>query len=128
MAAIAKMPAMAAPARSLPYADGPRRTLDVYRPRRADGAPVVVFFYGGSWQGGRKETYRFVGRSLARRGIIANVEGQDARLRTLLAIRGDDLPLGQRRANVLDDDADLILTDESERRHEERQQHDHPRK
>ena len=67
MTAIASMPA---PARSLPYADGPRRTLDVYRPRRADGAPVVVFFYGGSWQGGRKETYRFVGRALARRGIV----------------------------------------------------------
>jgi acetyl esterase/lipase len=58
-------------ARSIPYGAGPRRTLDVYRPRDAAGAPVVVFFYGGSWQGGRKETYRFVGRALARRGIVA---------------------------------------------------------
>lgn len=56
--------------RSLAYADGARRTLDVYRPRDASNAPVVVFFYGGSWQGGRKETYRFVGRALARRGIV----------------------------------------------------------
>lgn len=60
-------------ARSIPYGEGPRRRLDVYRPRDADHAPVVVFFYGGSWQGGRKETYAFVGRALARRGIVTVV-------------------------------------------------------
>jgi len=59
--------------RSLPYGEGPRRTLDVYRPRHAADAPVVVFFYGGRWQGGRKETYGFVGRALARRGIVTVV-------------------------------------------------------
>jgi acetyl esterase/lipase len=59
--------------KAIPYGDGPRRTLDVYRPRGAEDAPVVVFFYGGSWQGGRKETYRFVGRALARRGIVTVV-------------------------------------------------------
>jgi acetyl esterase/lipase len=59
--------------RSLAYADGARRRLDVYRPRDARDAPVVVFFYGGSWQGGRKETYGFVGRALARRGIVTVV-------------------------------------------------------
>jgi acetyl esterase/lipase len=59
--------------RSVPYAEGPRRTLDVYRPRDGREAPVVVFFYGGSWQGGRKETYGFVGSALARRGIVAVV-------------------------------------------------------
>ncbi|MBN9023922.1 MAG: alpha/beta hydrolase [Rhizobiales bacterium] len=58
---------------SVPYGDGPRRSLDIYAPRDAAGAPVAVFFYGGSWQGGRKETYRFVGRALARRGIVAVV-------------------------------------------------------
>jgi acetyl esterase/lipase len=56
--------------RSIAYADGARRSLDVYRPRDARDAPVVLFFYGGSWQGGRKETYGFVGRALARRGIV----------------------------------------------------------
>ena len=64
------MAALAPIVRSLPYGDGPRRTLDIYAPRGATGAPVVVFFYGGSWQGGRKETYRFVGKALARRGIV----------------------------------------------------------
>lgn len=54
------------------YGDLERQTLDVYVPNeRADGAPVVVFFYGGSWQNGSKEGYRFVGQALASRGIIA---------------------------------------------------------
>ncbi|MCX5495690.1 alpha/beta hydrolase [Kaistia dalseonensis] len=57
--------------RAIAYGDGPRRTLDVYVPRNAEGAPVVVFFYGGSWQMGRKELYGFVGNALAARGIVA---------------------------------------------------------
>jgi len=55
------------------YADGERGLLDVYRPGRAERAPVVVFFYGGSWQMGRRETYRFLGRALAAQGIVAVV-------------------------------------------------------
>jgi acetyl esterase/lipase len=58
---------------SLAYADGPRQTLDIYRPRDAKAAPVIVFFYGGSWQDGNKETYRFVATSLARRGYATIV-------------------------------------------------------
>lgn len=56
---------------SVPYGDGVRRTLDVYRPKTAAAAPVVVFFYGGSWQSGDKRLYRFVGAALARRGYVA---------------------------------------------------------
>jgi acetyl esterase/lipase len=58
---------------SLAYGDGPRRTLDIYRRDGADRAPVIVFFYGGSWQGGRKETYRFAAAGLARRGFVVAV-------------------------------------------------------
>jgi acetyl esterase/lipase len=49
--------------------------LDVYRPNRvADGpVPVVVFLYGGSWRRGAREQYRFVGRQLARQGVLAIV-------------------------------------------------------
>ena len=55
----------------IPYAQGPRGKLDVYRPRAPHpGAPVVVFFYGGNWQGGDKALYRFVGASLAARGMV----------------------------------------------------------
>ena len=46
-------------------------SLDVYRP--ATGlrpAPVVVFFYGGSWRNGDRGGYRFVGRALAREGVL----------------------------------------------------------
>jgi acetyl esterase/lipase len=59
--------------RSIPYGEGARRTLDVYRPNTAAAAPVVVFFYGGSWQSGSKEIYRFVGRALAGRGYVVVV-------------------------------------------------------
>jgi acetyl esterase/lipase len=56
----------------LAYGEGPRRTLDVYTPRRPNpGAPVVVFFYGGSWDSGTKGFYRFVGAALASRGVVA---------------------------------------------------------
>lgn len=50
------------------YAEGARGTLDIYRPRAADGAPVVVFFYGGRWSSGRKSLYRIFGRALRARG------------------------------------------------------------
>jgi len=54
------------------YGDGPRRKLDVYRPRDARGpVPVVVFFYGGNWVDGERADYAFVGRALASRGIVA---------------------------------------------------------
>lgn len=49
-------------------------SLDVHRPVRGDGrAPVVVFFYGGSWRNGTRQDYRFVGHSLAGAGILAIV-------------------------------------------------------
>ena len=46
-------------------------SLDIYRAQSSSGpAPVIVFFYGGSWQDGRREYYRFVGEALARRGVV----------------------------------------------------------
>lgn len=56
---------------SVAYGEGARRTLDVYRPGNVGALPVVVFFYGGSWQSGNKELYQFVGAALARRGYVA---------------------------------------------------------
>lgn len=44
--------------------------LDVYRPRDAHGAPVLVFFYGGSWKSGKRQWYRWVGEALAQRGLL----------------------------------------------------------
>ncbi|PTT27515.1 alpha/beta hydrolase [Pseudomonas sp. HMWF021] len=54
------------------YGSDPRQKLDVYVPRHAQaGAPVVVFFYGGSWNSGDRADYAFVGEALASRGIVA---------------------------------------------------------
>ncbi|MEO8937932.1 MAG: alpha/beta hydrolase [Burkholderiaceae bacterium] len=58
----------------IPYGEGDRRKLDVYRPATlAAGAkaPVVVFIYGGSWREGSKADYRFVADALTSRGIVA---------------------------------------------------------
>jgi len=57
----------------LVYGEGPRHKLDVYKPRHATKAPVVVFFYGGSWQGGSRDLYPFLGASLAAQGILTIV-------------------------------------------------------
>src|SRR5215510_6834764 len=59
--------------RGLAYGEGPRQRLDVYKPRHATKAPILVFFYGGSWQRGSRNLYRFVGTSLAAQGIVSVV-------------------------------------------------------
>lgn len=54
------------------YGSDPRQKLDVYVPRHPmENAPVVVFFYGGSWNSGSRGDYGFVGEALASRGIVA---------------------------------------------------------
>jgi len=56
------------------YGPGPRQRLDVYAPRGAKGqAPVAVFFYGGSWDSGRRQDYGWVGRAMASRGFVTVV-------------------------------------------------------
>ena len=60
--------------RAIAYGDGPRRKLDLYLPVDAPaGRPVVVFFYGGSWQTGAREDYQFVGEALTSRGWLVVV-------------------------------------------------------
>jgi acetyl esterase/lipase len=54
------------------YGPNPRQRLDVYTPDNAgEGAPVVVFFHGGSWDRGDGGSYLFVGQALASAGIVA---------------------------------------------------------
>ena len=56
---------------AIAYGEDPRQKLDIYRPLPAiSNAPVVVFFYGGSWNSGSKDDYGFVGEALASRGIV----------------------------------------------------------
>jgi acetyl esterase/lipase len=61
-------------AKDIPYGEGPRRKLDIYRADASVGTlPVAVFIYGGSWQSGSKNDYLFVAGELARRGILVAV-------------------------------------------------------
>lgn len=60
------------------FGPGPHQRLDVYAPRRvpkeAGGPlPVAVFFYGGSWDTGRRQDYNWVGRALAAKGFLTVV-------------------------------------------------------
>lgn len=44
--------------RDIPYGDGPRRRLDVYRPRSGTGGaprPVILYYFGGLWTNGSKD-------------------------------------------------------------------------
>ncbi len=55
----------------IPYGDLARQKLDFYVPAEVrDDAPVLVFFYGGSWQRGAKENLRETAESLAAAGMI----------------------------------------------------------
>jgi acetyl esterase/lipase len=56
------------------YGADPRQKLDIYIP---DGltkpAPVILFFYGGSWSSGTKDLYRAFGQAFASKGIVTIV-------------------------------------------------------
>ena len=81
----------------VPYGALPRQQLDVYRPTTAaplGGWPVVVFFYGGSWNTGERTEYVFVGEALAARGILTLV----ADYRLYPAVRYPDFLLDSAKA------------------------------
>ncbi len=59
-----------------PDTQSPRQKLDIYTPAQAaadGGYPVVVFFYGGSWNSGERANYAFMGEALASRGVLTLV-------------------------------------------------------
>jgi len=61
---------------NVPYGPLARQRLDIYTPSAAApaaGFPVVVFFYGGSWNRGERADYKFVGEALASKGILTLV-------------------------------------------------------
>lgn len=54
------------------YGPDPRHRLDVYVPDDLAGpAPVVIFFYGGSWTRGDRGDYLFAAEALVSRGYVA---------------------------------------------------------
>jgi acetyl esterase/lipase len=62
-------------ASDIAYGSHQRQQLDVYAPTKLAGkrnslSPVVVFFYGGSWNSGSRQDYAFVGSALAAKGYV----------------------------------------------------------
>lgn len=56
------------------FAPGNGLALDLYLPEDVDSPPpLVVFFYGGSWQQGERHWYAFVGQALARHGLAVAI-------------------------------------------------------
>ncbi|NRA39077.1 MAG: alpha/beta hydrolase [Planctomycetes bacterium] len=48
--------------------------IDIYRPQNSAGSlPVIVFFFGGGWNGGTPDQFRPFAQRLAERGMVAAV-------------------------------------------------------
>lgn len=53
------------------FGTDPRQTLEVWAPKGATGKlPVIVFFYGGSWNSGSRDGYGFAAKALAAKGFV----------------------------------------------------------
>ncbi|OOG59861.1 alpha/beta hydrolase [Rhodanobacter sp. C03] len=59
--------------RDVTYDPAHQLALDVYRLPGTARAPVVVFFYGGSWKSGKRQWYRWAAEALAKRGLVVVV-------------------------------------------------------
>ncbi len=63
--------------KNIPYmsqgqlANLPEKSLNIFAPKKATNCPIIVFAYGGSWRSGKKEIYSYLGRRLAKKGIVA---------------------------------------------------------
>ncbi|WP_306481573.1 alpha/beta hydrolase [Limnobacter sp.] len=62
---------------NIEFGANPKLKYDLYLPNHPNeefsNTPVIVFFYGGSWNRGDKSEYEFVGRRLASMGYITAV-------------------------------------------------------
>lgn len=60
--------------KSLAYGDDARHKLDLYIPAESEEPlPVIVFFYGGSWDSGNRQDYLFMGEALASQGFLVAI-------------------------------------------------------
>lgn len=69
-----------------------RHVLDVYAPtkKRAGGYPVVLFIHGGNWDSGSKNIYWFIGRRLAKQGVVAVIINYRLAPNVLVPAMADD--------------------------------------
>lgn len=60
--------------RDIAYGDLARQKMDIYLPKMPAQAekplPVIVFFYGGSWDSGEKEDYLFAAEAFTSKGYL----------------------------------------------------------
>lgn len=61
--------------RGAAFGPDPRQRLDIYVPKTTGSGlrPIIVFFYGGSWNSGTRSGYSFVGRALAAQGFVVAI-------------------------------------------------------
>src|ERR1700761_6855046 len=53
------------------FGSDPRQRLDIYVPHGLKSpAPVLLFFYGGNWETGKREDYLAFGQAFASQGIV----------------------------------------------------------
>lgn len=95
------------------FSEGRRGLLDVYAPRSARQAPLVIFFYGGSWEEGNRADYKFVGTALANRGFVTLIPDYrlypDVRFPDFLADGAKAVRWARRNAEEFGADPGLIF-------------------
>lgn len=82
-----------------PGVDAERHLLDVYTPRKGETMakrPVVVFIHGGGWNSGSKNLYSFIGRRLAKQGVVAVIINYQLSPAVLVPVMADDCALAVR--------------------------------
>ena len=57
------------------YGDLPRQKLDIYQPKQPiknqqEKPPVILFYYGGSWDSGNKSDYKFAAEAFSSNGFV----------------------------------------------------------
>ena len=65
-------------AEALPYGPSPYQQVDIFAPGNTTSAarlPVVIFFHGGGWAKGSRDTYGFAGRAFSSEGFVTVVAG-----------------------------------------------------
>lgn len=60
--------------KDIKYSNSHNQKLDIYAPKKqTEPKDVLVFIHGGRWNSGRKNQYKFLGRRLARKGVVAAI-------------------------------------------------------
>ncbi|MDT0294278.1 alpha/beta hydrolase [Mesonia ostreae] len=58
--------------KDIPYTTAPKElTSNIFVPKKkTKPLPVLLFVHGGNWDSGKKETYGFLGRNFAKKGVV----------------------------------------------------------